>query len=490
MSDKRHAELSKYVGTGLESTARVFIILLSVAVNEGCRTPLRGREIDRSAPLEKIYDKNYLGETEVFEWPGMAGGEDYSPSGTDPLITKTHGDVNYREVSGGFGIDTKLETKFGTFFDQVDEDDIEDLLKKHQDKLRHAKDLQPTLKKVLRDKYIFSVFRIFLEKYNGELEAWPNGGKYDNEGQKRLNVGMNAPDTTFVHELLHFVFDAYDSDTMEHPNGDGGHAAIRIIVDRFLLLQQIREGQPPVNDETTVFRMHNKDLMIRTAIDRVSSGNLRPSDFREAIETKEVYRQMVERCMVPVLSANEFGRNNRLLELTLSNDTIVRIFEKKNREEAEPSIDSMTSQGKTYYDIAVKDARTLQVADIEGTVRGMKQPIEEIIPPKDRPEIESKLKAFQTDRDLGRSKIFSAEEVQDMAFMNAFNSVILIESYRLASIIAERNSIPVDTAFGDKTYQKIFSKFIQEFTDEMDEDPTLPARFIGKDIMDELMASL
>ncbi|MBI5728417.1 MAG: hypothetical protein HY984_01540 [Candidatus Magasanikbacteria bacterium] len=494
LNQKRRKELSKFIGTPAESVARIFGVLLSVVINEGCRTIPHGEKIDGPIPLEKVYSKDIYGKPEVLEWPGMMGKGDYFPSGTNPLITPTSEKIKYREVTGGFAEDLKLETKFAAFVDLVSDNEVEALLKKHENKLSAVGKLTSMLKKTLRDRYVFDAFSVFLEQYDGKVVAWPTGGKYDNEGQKILNIGESddghgGSDKIFVHELLHFIFDKYDADMMEHPNGDGGHEAIFKLVDRFLLLRQLRAGAPPMDDEMTVFQIHNKDLTIRKAIDGIMSGALSPAEFRATIESKDVYAETTGRCMLGVLYANEHSRNDRFAVFELSNDMVIRIFEKKDQGESK-EMSTLESGGKTYYDFTVQNVGDLQLADIEGAIRGQMHTFEDVIPAQDRPGVESKFQTMQTDPNFGRSKFFSPDEVQDMTFIIATNTVLLVESFRLASVVAERTGKPIAQAFGEKDYQKTFSNFLKTFSAEMDEDPTLPVRAIGRDVMDEAIANM
>jgi hypothetical protein len=111
--------------------------------------------------------------------------------------------------------------------------------------------LKDALLAVCEDKYVYHAVKTFLGE-GGKFVAWASGGKYEATSPPVINVGTGEGplDTrsSLIHELMHYVFDKSDSLVAEI-EADAEHPAIAAIETRFVLIDLIRSGEPPLHDK-------------------------------------------------------------------------------------------------------------------------------------------------------------------------------------------------------------------------------------------------
>lgn len=156
-----------------------------------------------------------------------------------------------RPITGGFKTDLDVDVGFATGVDTTAAKDVDALVKSNADRI--DKTLVPVLRHIAEDKFVLAALKSFLETEKGKIEAWSEGGHYDGDkSPPTLSIGTSKgeEDTrrTFVHELLHYVFDKSDSVVGEAKDSGGAdHPAVIALETRFLIIDLIRSGKSPLD---------------------------------------------------------------------------------------------------------------------------------------------------------------------------------------------------------------------------------------------------
>jgi hypothetical protein len=178
-----------------------------------------------------------------------------------------------RTVTGGFNFDPQIFSRFATFLDTTSDKEIEDLLKRSGDQLSGHLQFGYLLKQVLRDRYVFEVFKDFMGT-GGKFLPIRGGGRYwaiPEAGQKNQNIMVGLAShqgesnsnleikKTMVHELLHYVFDKMDLDISETSlKGAPDHELIETIEERFIIVSLIEAKKSLLDEELDGFWTYRK----------------------------------------------------------------------------------------------------------------------------------------------------------------------------------------------------------------------------------------
>jgi hypothetical protein len=185
--------------------------------------------------------------------PGISAGESDIGATREPL-TSLQQQVPTRAkrpITGGFKEPLSLTVGFGTRARFPGAGTVAALVKSA------GKQIDPKLADavtaVADDKYVQRLLRSFLLRDGGKLVGSDDDrGHYDGESPPTITVGFaGGPlDTraTLVHELLHYAFDKSDSMIAEGRSvGGADHPAIEAIEARFIIIDLIRSGKPPLD---------------------------------------------------------------------------------------------------------------------------------------------------------------------------------------------------------------------------------------------------
>jgi outer membrane protein OmpA-like peptidoglycan-associated protein len=184
--------------------------------------------------------------------PGMPAGEtEFGASGPSSSLLAPAKRRAGRPIGGGFKTDLDVDIGFATGVETAADPEIETMIKSAGKRIDPA--LLPALRHVARDRFVLGALKSFLEKDKGKIEALESGGHYDGDhSPPTLSIGTSEGDVetnkTMVHELLHYVFDKSDSVVGEAKDNAGAdHPAVEAIEARFLIVDLIRSGQPPLH---------------------------------------------------------------------------------------------------------------------------------------------------------------------------------------------------------------------------------------------------
>ena len=186
------------------------------------------------------------------EVPGMTDAEkDFGATGSSSSLFTPAKPRKGRPITGGFSTDLDVDVGYATGVDTVAVKDVDALIKSAGSKIDSK--LVAVIRHVATDKFVFSALDSFLNKDGGKIEAWSKGGHYDGDHKPpTLSIGLGTSDldvrSTFVHELLHYVFDKKDSVLAESESSGGAdHPAIEAIETRYAIIDLIRSGKAPLD---------------------------------------------------------------------------------------------------------------------------------------------------------------------------------------------------------------------------------------------------
>lgn len=256
--------------------------------------------------------------------PGLTDWEtEYGASGSSSSLLKPGTRAADQPITGGFGGDLPLDTAFATGVETASAREIATLVKTAGSRIDPK--LRAALISIAEDRHVYSALKSFLEKDKGGFVAWEKGGYY--EGKKNpptISVGTDKGELairkTLVHELLHYVFDKADSVLAESKDtGGADHPAIEAIETRFLIVQLIRSGQPPLHDqlESQFGRfLSGADYFpkMKQAIDQNQ-----PADLSRLVNDADFMRTAVSSGLLPTASGLNFPGKDRY---TPSNDQL------------------------------------------------------------------------------------------------------------------------------------------------------------------------
>ena len=283
----------------------------------GAQSPTARGSTQGDTPTGYQYDREpYLIEHRsgsTYQVPGLYHSEsEFGASGaTSSLMAPAAERRQGRPVTGGFADDLDVDTAFGTGAERTAAPEVEALVRSARDRIDPR--LLPAMQEVSTDRFVFRALRTFLETDNGRLVAWDNdGGRYDGDSlPPTINVGIagGALDTrsTLVHELLHYVFDKADAVLGEaRDTGGADHPAIAAIETRFLIIDRIRSGQPPLHEKIrSSFGQFLQGRDFFPAMEEAIAQN-DPAALRAAVDDPAFVRTTVSSGLLPSASGLRF----------------------------------------------------------------------------------------------------------------------------------------------------------------------------------------
>lgn len=82
----------------------------------------------------------------------------------------------------------------------------------------------------------------------------------------------------------------------------------------------------------------------------------------------------------------------------------------------------------------------------------------------------------QSDTKVGGTSFLTAEHIQDIAYLHAFNAVILQYAFKIAISCQKKEQVPVSSAFASEDFKVVFKKFIFLFVRSLEKEPFISLR--------------
>jgi hypothetical protein len=413
----------------------------------------------------------------IYELKSRSLDGEFYPSGKNTIFERAESPVDTL-VSGGFVEDPQILHRYAMFVETVDVEDVDSLLEEHPKQIQDDQGAQEALHEALQDKFVYIVAKQFLED-GGEF--YFGRGRYvpDPLG---ISFGDNASaqeiQRTLIHELQHYAFDKQDAAISETEDPGGfDHNFIGAIDDRFDIIYTISHGEIPNSDNVQPMSNYTMNGGIEEQINDFLENN-DISGLQQFVESDEFITTYVQTDMVTCLSINEHVKNSRYLIFELSNGTVLRLKE-DYRAADEIDINIFDTQSGKYIDFTVNDLESLSIENLE-----------QFVPDGELNGIIDSIELHKNDPDKGRESMISDEQMDDIAYLNAYNASILQQSIRLAAILSEKMDVSVEDVYKHEQYQEIFIAFIKELSDKQSADKKSPVNQSARQIMDNRLASL
>ncbi|MBI2069054.1 MAG: hypothetical protein HYT79_00485 [Elusimicrobia bacterium] len=258
---------------------------------------------------------HYSGDSWRFPGRSAATG-DYMPSGSNSLFDRAS-TLRPDRATGGFSDDLKIETSYAAFLGRIPSAQIDDVFRRYRRKIDANERFRNALRRLMEDRSFFLAAKDFLQN-GGRFEAWEFGGRYD-WPSKTLGIGLGCnegsfcepvlePDTTLVHELLHYIFDKRDSVLYEAADvGGADHQAIAPLEERFRIAMLISLGRSPLNENAIngLYGFTSSGRLGEQTQALIDRGD--PEALGRFVESDAFYTNYVHSGMVSTLSSNAVG---------------------------------------------------------------------------------------------------------------------------------------------------------------------------------------
>jgi SAM-dependent MidA family methyltransferase/signal transduction histidine kinase/SAM-dependent methyltransferase len=417
---------------------------------------------------------------------GMENG-DYRLSGKDSLMVSL--DNRKGGQTGGFGKGLRVAdvTKLGLFTEQVNQDEVNTFLEDNKNKIPQV--LRNNLEQVVKDKFIFIAAKAFFEA-GGRMETWFEGGHYS-ANPLLISIGTNYDDLkvqqTIYHEFLHFILDKMDNALAEIPSSGGlDHYLMRPLESRFGIIQMVQNGIfSPSNTEIGELRGYLSAGNISSKLSEfLQNGDLK--GLRAFIESDAFYKNWVHSAMVTPLSSNAYNVRVRDLSLQLDGGKVLlKVVEDKDSPDSEVVANVYNSTDEDGRAIRVVNVNCHDIGNL--TIGYLSAKIE--LGGQDENILREFIKQHSQNPDKGREYVFSESQIQDLAYLAAYNANIFRQLVRLAVAFSENSGKPFQETFSDPKYEKAFFEFLKEFNSKIESDPGLDLQNTANATLDKLGAS-
>ena len=397
----------------------------------------------------------------IWELKSRSEDGEFYPSSQNALFQKMENPTN-TVASGGFEEDIQAMNKLGTFSELSSS--VNALFDEYDAQIGSSDSLRKNIQLVAQDKFIFIALEQFL-KDGGVLKR--GRGKYD-KNQLKIMFGTHKTQeenqSTFYHELLHYIFDREDSILSEvDSSGGADHFAISPLEERFKIISSIRSGKMPIGEEIDSLYGFTSDGSMGDKLKEALTNN-DSEGLSSLIESDNFFTNYVQSGMVYPLSSNERNKNNRDFRMKLSNGKTLRILEDhKKEDEASAEERDFGGHDGVYIDIRIKNVKDLTADDLNN-----------LVPEQDISNVASFLEEHQSNQNRNRNYILTDEQLHDIAYLNAYNASILQQSFRLAVAMSKKNETAIQDIFKQQEYQQAFSSFLRDLSEQQasnDESP-------------------
>lgn len=428
-----------------------------------------------SFDLQRIGEKIRHTSGHIFELKSIAQNGEYYPSFNNSLFEKEETSTS-SEISGGFSNDLKINSRFGTFAETIPNNKIENLLSKYKDNIK-INDNLISLEYLAQDSYFFIALNQFLED-GGKIKF---GRGHYSPKPLEIEFGDEDSELTFYHELLHYIFDKENSVLSEsHDNGGADHYAISSLDERFNIIQTVLKGEMPLGENIPGLYGFTLEGKAGEKIERFLQNN-DIQGLNLYLVSDDFYKNYVHSGMFSPLSSINFAKNHRYFKLKLSNGNTLRIIEDYGLESADlvEKIEYGEIEG-TYIDVNIKDIKKFNT-----------EALNSYVPNSDLKNVENFLEEHKNNNGLDRAYILTPDQIHDIAYLNACNAIILENAFILAIEYSKKKNIPLEKAFREKDYKKVFQEFVDQFTLlEQNKESHFPARKNARNIVQQLIQKL
>ena len=402
----------------------------------------------------------------------------YLPSRTESLFT----DPEAPEASAEIREKLNLMYAYGTFAEQTPVKEIDNLFKQKGSAINNQ--LQEALKDIAFDRPTFTALKLFLEG-GGRFDAWPESGHYDYQN-KVIELGVDKEglelQKTASHELLHYVMDEFNSPLFE-AHGGADHDVISPLEERFLIVQSIRLGNPPLTGH--YLSQHFTHYLPASSRNKLKHG-YEEADFSAAYEVladNDFVQSAAKASHEQLLESKNYREKTRIASIdNLAQNQVVRFHEDKRQKpeliEGRDPVEVIDfGKGEIYTDIYLKDLKDLDINWF----------LDKYIVKENRPVVEKFLTEHQANPRLDADYVLTDNQCQDIVFLDAYNAALLQQAYHLARLLAEKKHLPPQKCFADADYQKIYGEFVKLLVSDLRQNPVQPIDKLAVEVMEKAL---
>ena len=435
---------------------------------------IEDRDVMREGRVAESVQHNF---GNIYELQSRSIDGEFYPSGKNTIFERAESPVDIL-VSGGFAEDPQILHRYAMFVETIDVEDVDSLLEEHSEQIQDDQGAQEALREALQDKFVYLVAKQFLED-GGEF--YFGRGRYTPDPLGIIfgdNAGAQGIQKTLIHELQHYAFDKQDAAISEiEASGGFDHNFIGAIDDRFDIIYAISHGEIPSSDDVQPMSNYTINGGIEEQINDFLENN-DISGLQQFVESDKFITTYVQTDMVTCLSINEHAKNSRYLIFELSNGAVLRLKE-DYRAADEIDVNTFDAQSGKYIDFTVNNLESLSIENLE-----------QFVPDGELDNIIDSIELHKNDPDKSRGPMINNDQIDDIAYLNAYNASILQQSIRLAAILSEKMGVSVEDVYRHEQYQEIFTTFIKELSDKQSADEKSPVNQSARQIMDSQLASL
>lgn len=413
----------------------------------------------------------------IYKFKSIGQNGEYYPSFNNSLL-KEKESPSKLEISGNFSKNLKIKSRFATFIDKEPINKIEDLLLKHNDKVKVNDKLISHIKNLSQDSYIFEALKQFFED-----------GGIINTGRGRLipvpleiqfgnHEDANQNERILYHELLHYIFARKNSKISESSAGGTDHFIISPLEEKLSIIQSIKKGEVPVNKEIkNLYGYTIKGKEGDKIREFINSNNL--EKLKSHLLYGDFFKNFIHSGMIEPLSSVESNKNTRNFRLKLSNGKTFRVIENYKQKNDDSIVENNFSP-HIYIDAKINNIENFNI-----------KPLDSFIEKEDRQKVNNFIEKHKQNKNLNRCHILTKDQIHDIAYLIAQNAIYIENSFTLAIELSNKKKISLEKIFKDEEYKLIFQDFINQFTLlNQKEDNNFPARKKAQSIISELIKKL
>ncbi|MFH1192999.1 MAG: twin-arginine translocation signal domain-containing protein [Candidatus Jorgensenbacteria bacterium] len=412
------------------------------------------------------------------EWEFRALAEDgeYYPSFKNSLFERSEAFAG-GEISGGFNEDLRVMDRFGTFSETIP-DNQKSALEKYPNRIPADQKMRMVIESVSKDRFVSQALEQFFLN-GGMIES---GRGHYNRNPLEIEFGSGETgaesESTFYHELLHYIFDKEDSILSEACDGGADHKAITPLDERFNIVASIKRGEVPIGPEIQNLYGFTTEGKIGQRLKIILEEN-NLDKLGVFVNQDDFLKNYVHSGMVYPLSNNEYSAKHRDLIFKLSDKKALQIRENYDwtKDCSIKEVDFGEERGVCVF-VDVSDVEQLDV-----------QLLKDYVPEENIAALKSFLSEYQHDRNKGRDYILTDNQINDIAYLNALNAAILHGSFELAIAVSRETGVSLKQVYAREDYQAAFSRFLGRLTElKQSESSYFPVRKTAKIIADNVFS--
>ncbi|MDP3955810.1 MAG: hypothetical protein Q8Q18_01015 [bacterium] len=431
-----------------------------------------GFELNRVT--EYIHTRSVRESDFTLELHSLGEDNEYYPSFSNALFNKKETPTS-QIISGGFKEDLKISTRFGTFTKTDEDRSVENFCTTYADRMAIDDASKKLVSHLSKDSCVAVALTQFFED-GGKIEH--SRGHYSPHPLV-IEFGQHEDplknESTLYHELLHYVFDKENSVLSEsYDIGGADHYAIRPLEERLIIILSILHHEVPLSKHIANLYGHTLGGMTGNTIQEL----LQEKDItglEEYISSDEFHKNYVHSGMITPLSCTESAKNFRVFRLKLNSGETLRVTENyKKTTEGIQRVDYGESDG-VYIDVEVNTMKNIDPESVTAYVGAA-----------DRQRVLGFLEDHRRDANMDRGYSLTDAQIHDVAYLNAYNAVILENAFRLAISLSKKKGLALEAVFKEQDYQNTFHEFMRRFSVQEQEQGAFPVKKTARSIAKEL----